>query len=62
MFALKFASYAHLILKMSKTPCNLRAFPWGKFSWTEMICVKRLTLCNSALNVVFEGGKHLFAF
>ena len=40
MFALKFASYAHLILKMSKTSCNLRAFSWGKFSWTEMICVK----------------------
>ena len=48
MFALKFASYAHLILKMSKTSRNLCAFSWGKFSWTEMICVKKLTLCNSA--------------
>ena len=25
---------------MSKTSCNLRAFSWVKFSWTEMICVK----------------------
>ena len=33
---------------MSKTSCNLRAFSWNKFSWTEMICVKKLTLCNSA--------------
>ena len=32
---------------MSKTSRNLRAFSWGKFSWTEMICVKKLTLCNS---------------
>ena len=51
MFALKFASYAHLILKMSKTSRNLRAFSWGKFSWTEMICVKNwhyatLNLCT----------------
>ena len=44
MFALKFASYAHLILKMSKTSRNLRAFSWGKFNWTEMICVNKLTL------------------
>ena len=40
IFALKFAPYAHLILEMSKTSRNLRAFSWGKFSWTEMICVK----------------------
>ena len=32
---------------MSKTCRDLRAFYWGKFSWTEMICVKKLTLCNS---------------
>ena len=32
---------------MSKTSRNLRAFSWGKFSWTEMICVKKLTFCNS---------------
>ena len=44
MFALKFASYAHLILKMSKTSRNLRAFSWGKFSWTEMICVKKIDI------------------
>ena len=25
---------------MSKTWCDIRAFSWGKFSWTEMICVK----------------------
>ena len=25
---------------MSKTCCDLRAFSWGKLSWTEMICVK----------------------
>ena len=25
---------------MSKTSRNLRAFSWGKLSWTEMICVK----------------------
>ena len=53
MFALKFASYAHLILKMSKTSRNLRAFSWGKFSWTEMICVIKLTLCNSVGRVHF---------
>ena len=33
---------------MSKTSRNLRAFSWGKFSWTEIICVKKLTFCNSA--------------
>ena len=33
---------------MSKT---LRAFSLGKFSWTEMICVKKLTLCNSGCQV-----------
>ena len=32
---------------MSKTSRNLRAFSWGKFSWTEIICVKKLTFCNS---------------
>ena len=26
---------------MSKISRNLRAFSWGKFSWTEMICVKK---------------------
>ena len=34
---------------MSKTCRNLRAFYWGKFSWTEMICVKKLTFCNSVI-------------
>ena len=32
---------------MSKTCCDLRAFSWGKFGWTEMICVKKVTFCNS---------------
>ena len=32
---------------MSKTSRNLCAFSWGKFSWTEMFCVKKLTFCNS---------------
>ena len=32
---------------MSKTCSDLRAFSWGKFSWTEVICVRKLTLCNS---------------
>ena len=40
---------------MSKTSRNLRAFSWGKFSWTEMICVKKLTLCNSELNHYLQG-------
>ena len=61
MFALKFASYAHLILKMSKTSRNLRAFSWGKFSWTEMICVKKLTLCNSAFHLPTLVGKDDFS-
>ena len=34
---------------MSKTCRDFRAFSWGKFSWTEMICVKKLTFCNSVL-------------
>ena len=34
---------------MSKTCRDLRAFYWGKFSWKEMICVKKLTCCNSGL-------------
>ena len=29
---------------MSKTSRNLRAFSWGKFSWTEMICVKKIDI------------------
>ena len=32
---------------MSKTSRNLRAFSWGKFSWTEMICAKKLRFFNS---------------
>ena len=35
---------------MSKTCSDLRAFSWGIFSWTEMICVKKLTFCNSVLS------------
>ena len=31
---------------MSKT-CDLRTFSWGKLSWTEIICVKKLTFCSS---------------
>ena len=27
---------------MSKTCRDLRAFSWGKFSWTEMICENQL--------------------
>ena len=46
-FKIQFASYAHLILLMSKTCRDLHAFYWGKFIWTEMICVKKLTFCNS---------------
>ena len=55
MFALKFASYAHLILEMPKFSRNLRAYSWCKFSWTEMICVKKLTLCNSAFQEYLAG-------
>ena len=40
---------------MSKTSRNLRAFSWGKFSWTEMICVKRLTFCNSGWDYSWLG-------
>ena len=29
---------------MSKTCRDLRAFYWGKFSWTEMICVKKIDI------------------
>ena len=32
---------------MAKTCRDLHAFSWGKFSWTEIICVKKLTFCNS---------------
>ena len=39
---------------MSKTCRILCAFSWGNFSWTEMICVKKLTFCNSAvLGILF---------
>ena len=44
----------NLKLKMSKTCRDLRAFYWGKFSWTEMICVEKLTLCNSANFTMFQ--------
>ena len=45
---------------MSKTSRNLRAFSWGKFSWTEMICVKKLTLCNSAQSLYITFVWHIF--
>ena len=32
---------------MSKICRDLRAFSWGKFGWTDMICVKKLTFFNS---------------
>ena len=32
---------------MSKTRRDLGTFSWGKFIWTEIICVKKLTFCNS---------------
>ena len=40
---------------MSKTCRDLRAF--SKFSWTEMICVKKLTFCNSAIWKISEKRK-----
>ena len=39
---------------MQKTCRDLPAFSWGQFSWTEMICVKKLTFCNSVGGVVTQ--------
>ena len=41
----------------SKTRYDLSAFPWGKFIWKELICVKILTFRNSGAQTELENVK-----